>query len=153
MTYVKAEGETVLQFPFTIGQLKFENANTSFPRKLSAEVLEQFNVFSVTTEPAPNIDDRTQKRGYADAPTQSADGAWVLGWVITDKSPDEIASYDDAKRQGVRSQRDTLLSQTDWMALSDVTMTPEWAAYRQALRDITGQAGFPYSVIWPTKPE
>jgi hypothetical protein len=51
-----------------------------------------------------------------------------------------------------RSKRDRLLSDTDWMALSDNTMTPEWASYRQALRDITDQTGFPYSVIWPTKP-
>lgn len=55
--------------------------------------------------------------------------------------------------QDVRNQRDRLLSATDWMALSDNTMTPAWAAYRQALRDITEQEGFPYSVIWPTKPE
>ena len=52
----------------------------------------------------------------------------------------------------IRNQRNRLLSDTDWMALSDNTMTPEWASYRQALRDITGQAGFPYSVIWPVKP-
>jgi len=51
-----------------------------------------------------------------------------------------------------RSKRNRLLSDTDWMALSDNTMTPEWASYRQALRDITEQEGFPYSVTWPTKP-
>ena len=153
MTYVKAEGETVLQFPFTIGQLKSENANTSFPRKLSVEVLAQFNVFSVTTEPAPDLDERTQKRGYADAPTRLADGAWVLGWIVTYKSPEEIETYDGAKRQSVRSQRDNLLSQTDWMALSDVTIEPYWREYRQQLRNLTTQEGFPYEVIWPTKPE
>ena len=53
----------------------------------------------------------------------------------------------------IRDQRERLLSDTDWMALSDNTMTPEWASYRQALRDITAQEGYPYSVIWPTKPE
>jgi hypothetical protein len=37
-------------------------------------------------------------------------------------------------------------------ALSDNTMSTEMAAYRQALRDITAQGGFPYSVTWPTKP-
>ena len=51
-----------------------------------------------------------------------------------------------------RSKRNRLLSDTDWMALSDNTMTPEWVSYRQALRDITAQEGFPYSVIWPTRP-
>ena len=52
----------------------------------------------------------------------------------------------------IRDQRDRLLSDTDWMALSDVTMSTEMVAYRQALRDVTGQAGFPYSITWPTKP-
>jgi len=53
----------------------------------------------------------------------------------------------------VRNQRDRLLTDTDWMALSDNTMSPEWASYRQGLRDITDQAGFPSSVTWPTEPE
>lgn len=52
----------------------------------------------------------------------------------------------------VRNQRNSLLADTDWMALSDNTMTPEWASYRQGLRDITAQEGFPFSVVWPTKP-
>lgn len=52
----------------------------------------------------------------------------------------------------LRTQREKLLKETDWMALSDNTITPEWATYRQALRDITGQTGFPYDVVWPTKP-
>jgi|OM-RGC.v1.028442161 hypothetical protein len=55
--------------------------------------------------------------------------------------------------ESVRSQRNTLLAETDWMALSDNTLTPEWAAYRQALRDITEQAGFPENVTWPTPPQ
>ena len=52
----------------------------------------------------------------------------------------------------VRSDRDRLLSETDWMALKDVTMSTEMSTYRQALRDVTVQAGFPYSITWPTKP-
>ena len=52
-----------------------------------------------------------------------------------------------------RSLRDIRLAETDVWALSDRTMTAEQAAYRQALRDITGQAGFPADITWPTKPE
>lgn len=55
--------------------------------------------------------------------------------------------------EDIRSQRNTLLAETDWMALSDNTLTPEWATYRQALRDITEQAGFPENVTWPTQPQ
>ena len=53
-----------------------------------------------------------------------------------------------------RLERNRLLQQTDWMMFSD-TATPSqaWVDYRQALRDVTSQAGFPDSVTWPTKPE
>ena len=51
-----------------------------------------------------------------------------------------------------RQERDKRIAETDWWALSDRTMTSEQAAYRQALRDITGQSGFPTNNTWPTKP-
>jgi hypothetical protein len=51
-----------------------------------------------------------------------------------------------------RSLRDIRLAETDVWALSDRTMTAEQTAYRQALRDITDQAGFPHDITWPTKP-
>lgn len=53
----------------------------------------------------------------------------------------------------VRTKRDFLLRDTDWWAVADRTMTPEQIAYRQALRDVTSQEGFPTAVVWPTKPE
>ena len=53
----------------------------------------------------------------------------------------------------VRTERDILLKETDVWALSDRTMTAEQTAYRQALRDITDQVGFPTDITWPTKPE
>ena len=52
-----------------------------------------------------------------------------------------------------RSNRNVLLAETDVWALSDRTMTDAQTAYRQALRDVTGQAGFPADITWPTKPE
>jgi hypothetical protein len=55
--------------------------------------------------------------------------------------------------QDPRLARDALLAATDVWALSDRTMSAEQTAYRQALRDITAQAGFPTDITWPTKPE
>ena len=52
----------------------------------------------------------------------------------------------------VRSERDSLLAATDWTANSDVTMSDEMRTYRQALRDVPSQAGFPDDVTWPVKP-
>ena len=62
------------------------------------------------------------------------------------------AGADTRKAEEVRQERDQLLQQTDWMANSDVTMSDDWRTYRQALRDIPSQEGFPNTVTWPTKP-
>lgn len=55
-----------------------------------------------------------------------------------------------------RAMRDTRISASDWVMLPDVVMSEEkrllWVEYRQALRDITNQPGFPRNIVWPTKP-
>lgn len=58
---------------------------------------------------------------------------------------------DDMKKQMKRLERNSLLEATDWMANSDVTMTDAWKIYRQLLRDLPAQSGFP-DVDFPTKP-
>ncbi len=52
----------------------------------------------------------------------------------------------------IRNRRDNLLTETDWMANSDVTMSDEWKTYRQALRDIPASNTIYEDVTWPTKP-
>jgi len=79
----------------------------------------------------------------------------IVNGVEIALSEDEIAAV-NAENEAqqdylVRSQRDSLLQQSDVYALADC-ITDEWTAYRQALRDIPAQAGFPASVTWPTKP-
>jgi hypothetical protein len=69
---------------------------------------------------------------------------------------DYIAEYAamrlDALADDIRSTRNALLNETDWMALIDTGLPDDWRSYRQALRDVTEQAGFPEAVIWPSKP-
>ena len=62
------------------------------------------------------------------------------------------AGADDRKGEDVRQERNQLLLDCDWVAGSDVTMSTAWRTYRQALRDIPSQEGFPNTVTWPTKP-
>ena len=62
------------------------------------------------------------------------------------------AETDAEAAERARGRRDGLIASTDTWALSDRTMTAEQTAYRQALRDITSQAGFPENITWPTKP-
>jgi hypothetical protein len=127
---------------YTIGRLRRDNPTDSFPRVISAETLARYNVYPVTPTPAPLIDSKTQRHVQE---AQLVDDAWVQVWTV-EPLPEQQAGAN------VRGHRNRLLSQTDWMALSDNTMTTEWASYRQALRDITSQGGFPYTIEWPTKP-
>jgi len=80
----------------------------------------------------------------------------VVNGVEIALTEDEIAAVnaENASQQDflIRSQRDSLLQQSDVYALAD-KITDGWTTYRQALRDIPSQAGFPFSVTWPTKPE
>lgn len=80
---------------------------------------------------------------------------------VVDLTLDDVASRTAALEASNRSHRDRLLAETDYMALTDVPMSAEVTAYRQALRDITTHANWPNLVYpdmngvggdWPTKP-
>ena len=129
---------------YSIGQLRRDNPQTSFPKSPSDALLADWGVYPYTVQDQPTVDYMTQT--LTQTALEQVNGAWTQGWEVSNR-PTEDAS------RNIRSHRGNLLQQTDWMALIDNTMTPEWAAYRQALRDITAQEGFPFSVIWPTKPE
>ena len=129
---------------YSIGQLRRDNPNTSFPKSPNDALLADWDVYPYTVQDQPTVDYMTQT--LTPAALAQVSGAWTQGWEVSN------LPTEDAGRN-IRRQRDNLLSKTDWMALSDNTMTPEWSSYRQALRDITAQEGFPFSVDWPTKPE
>ena len=65
--------------------------------------------------------------------------------------PDFQSDAVAASATQVRAQRDELLAASDSMALAD-RITADWTTYRQALRDVPTQSGFPTSVTWPVEP-
>jgi hypothetical protein len=77
-----------------------------------------------------------------------------IGWSYADgifAAPADTRTDEEIAAE-IRTERNQKLAETDWTALSDVTISNEMIAYRQALRDITTQDGFPNEVTWPTKP-
>lgn len=71
---------------------------------------------------------------------------------ITQEQLDEMTAIPPMSSHVARQQRNELLAETDWWAVADRTMTQAEIDYRQALRDLPQQAGFPENVTWPTKP-
>jgi hypothetical protein len=59
----------------------------------------------------------------------------------------------DKNKSLARTDRNKRLTETDWWGASDLIMTDAQTAYRQALRDVPSQEGFPDNISWPTKPE
>ena len=100
---------------------------------------------------------------------EQIDGKWytkyILGPIFTDTTQDGVtttaaeaeAAYkamkDAEQAANVRTSRNDLLAKCDWTQIADSTVNkPVWATYRQALRDVTAQDGFPWSVTWPEQP-
>ena len=149
MLLVKATNDTVQQYPYSIGLLRKENPNTSFPKQVSAADMASFNVYPVT-ETFPTVSD-TQKLVKVWTPTL-VDGAWVLAHEAVDLTSDDIAEATAVLAANAREQRDALLAATDFYALSDVVMTSEMTTYRSDLRAVPAQSEFPTTINWPTAP-
>lgn len=87
-------------------------------------------------------------------------GRAVYAQLVNEHTAD-IAALDTERvaaeeRMIIRAKRYVLLSESDWTVMPDSPLTTdkkaEWATYRQALRDIPAQSGFPNDITWPTAP-
>ena len=138
---------------YTIGQLRKDNPNTSFPRIITEELLAEYGVYPAVHGAMPSYNETTQKVTQNAAATE-VDGVWTYGYTVEALTDEEVTAVLAQKASGVRAVRDAKLAETDWHALSDVTMSAEMAAYRQALRDITSHANFPnlQDADWPVAP-
>ena len=149
MLLVKATNNTVQQYPYSIGLLRKENPNTSFPKQVSAEDMASFNVYPVT-EVTPTVSD-TQKLVKVWTPTLVG-GDWVLAHEAVDLTSEDIAEATAVLAANARVTRDGLLAATDFYALSDVVMSEAMTTYRSDLRAVPTLTGFPSDFTWPTAP-
>jgi hypothetical protein len=152
--YVKITNDSVDTYPYSVGQLRRDNPNTSFPKQIPSDMLESYGIYTVVYTDMPSIDDRTQKTEQEATPTL-IDGSWTVGWTTTDKTAEETQQWDDNIAAGNRSKRNALLTESDWTQVADAPVdATAWATYRQALRDITTHANWPnlFEADWPVKP-
>lgn len=151
--------------------------NTSLPRPLTEAVINALDADVVFEGPQATGGTRyqySQRQGV-----EQVNGKWytryVLGPVFTDYTDSEgvlhtaaeqeaayTAQKDEEQAKAVRAERGRKLAECDWVTLKAVDASNDglglqlpqvWVVYRQALRDITSQAGFPWEVQWPAQPE
>lgn len=142
--------------------------NTSMPRPLTEAIINDFGG-DVVFE-GPQATGGTVYQYSQGAGVEQVDGKWytkyVLGPIFTDTTAEDgtvttaaenEAAYkamkDAEQAKSVRTTRGEKLKDTDWTQVADAPVDKAaWAAYRQALRDISGQAGFPWTIDWPEQP-
>jgi hypothetical protein len=109
-----------------------------------------YDEIASTPPPAPS---GTYKTVYRDGETQDANGYWAEAWAERDMTAEEVQQRDDNKAEQVRAERNEKLANSDWTQLADSPADKAaWATYRQALRDMTDQAGFPNKIDRPAEP-
>ena len=146
MYRIRATGQIVTQ-----GEVRGLYPNTSFPKTWSPELVEELGLDVVFESPAPAT--TVYQTAFKDGVEQDAQGRWVWKWSISEMDDDAKAAKDAEAAKGVRATRDAKLAETDWTQVADAPVDQTaWATYRQALRALPEQAGFPHNVTWPTKP-
>lgn len=157
----------------TNGQVMYESEfralhpNTSMPQQLSEELLNAFGadvVFEGAQASGGTVYQYSQAQGV-----EQINGKWytkyVLGPTFIDTVEDGVtttalqhetaykAQKDAEQAKSVRATRDAKLSECDWTQVADAPVDKAvWVTYRQALRDVTAQTGFPWTVEWPVAP-
>jgi hypothetical protein len=161
---IKSTGEIKTQ-----GEIRKMHSNLSLPKVWGANVHKSLGIDPVTPteQPDPSGDYKVVVRNGVE---QDANGNWVWAWTeqdmfqeytdddnnvvtVQDQIDAKVAADNAALEATERATRDDLLKATDHYGLSDVTMSEAMTTYRQALRDVPQQEGFPQTITWPTKPE
>lgn len=150
MTYVLTDGNgAALKYPYGLEELRRDNPNTSFPSEMGDDALASWNVFPCAEQVEPAVSDRE----YAERETPAlVKGVWTVSWSVKQISDDDWALKAEYQWSDIRAERNAKLAASDWTQLSDAPVDKSaWAAYRQALRDITQQDN-PFTITWPVEP-
>lgn len=157
---LRATGEVISETEFYI-------RNPKAPRPATQAWLDTFGADPVFEGPQAvptTVYEFSYRKG-----TELIDGKWfsvyALGPIFTDYTKEDgtvvtaeqqeleyKSRKDDEQAKNIRSQRNRLIAESDWTQARDVVLPndAEYLAYRQALRDVPAQEGFPWNVVWPT---
>lgn len=141
-------------------QFRADNANTSFPKQITADILDGFGYDPVLNGAAATVSG-PYERSVRDG-VEEIDGQWFTKFIVgpvfanSDEETAYRTSIDNQAAASVRAERNRKLAACDWTVLTDSPLTTaqktEWQTYRTALRDISAAEGFPHTMEWPTEP-
>lgn len=153
-------------------QFRAENRNTSFPRVLTPENINSFGYDPVLEGPQSTTIppyQYSQRDGVVEINDQWFTH-YIAGPIFTDYTDDkgvvhtaseQYEAYcftkDTEQGKAIRTDRNKRLADCDWTQLPDAPLNQEqklaWVNYREELRNVPQQEGFPWTVIWPEQPD
>lgn len=135
----------------TEDEFRRSHPQTSFPPQITAEIIDDFGYDPVLEGPQPSLIppyQYAQRDGVVEVNRQ-----WFTHYIAAEPDDEGKAAMDTAQAKVVRDDRNRRLADCDWTQLPDAPVdSTAWAAYRQELRDISAQAGFPWDIQWPEQP-
>jgi hypothetical protein len=132
------------------GEFRALHPNTSMPQQLSEELLNEFGA-DVVLE-GPQAQPTRYQTAFANG-VEQLDGKWYTKYSVAEMDAEAIAAKDTEQAKAMREQRGEKLKDSDWTQVADAPVDKAvWATYRQALRDVTAQSGFPWTITWPDAP-
>lgn len=156
--YAEVKDGSLVTFPYTYDTLVLKNPNTRFSQdhlldmyRDTEDNLAGNELVFVVQEDQPAYDRKTQVVELNSQPTQ-INGVWTLSWSVIALTAEQQSQVTSDEATSIRNKRNELLSNSDWTQGKDIpeNISSAWAVYRQALRDIPEQQGFPWNVQWPT---
>ena len=165
MEFVKINEEgNPESWPVFFSDIKAENPSVSFPTDPEQFDFTEYGYQPFVASDKPEFNSDLQQAEEID-PIFS-DGVWTQSWSVTEKytgaeltakTQEVEVARNIALAEEQRRIRDRLLLTTDWVVIKATetgqAVDLDMLTYRQALRDIPAQAGFPNSINWPTEPE
>ena len=165
---IRDSGRVMFEDDFRQTQMGWTNRATPKPA-LSIEILDRLGADVVLEGPQAS-GGTVYQYSQRDGVFQDESGRWftkyILGPIFTDTIVEGVAvtalqqeneykaRIDSERATVIRNDRSKLLTECDWTQIEDSKVDKAaWATYRQALRDVPSQSGFPWNIVWPIQPE
>jgi len=145
---IRATGQVLLQHEWE------KWVAQTYAKSLSGITEEAVNRFeSDIVFEGPQAQPTRYQFAFRDGVTQDEQGRWFTKYSVSDMNQEAKDALDTTQAEAMRKQRNDKLKDSDWTQVADAPVDKAvWATYRQALRDITAQSGFPWDITWPDAP-
>ena len=149
--FIQLQDGQPVGYPIEEGNFRQLFPNTSFPTYFTANAVEPlgYGIYDFANAPETG----RYEKAVEVAPVRNEYGIWRQTYAVVPMDDAEKQDVDTQKAEAVRADRTARLAACDWTQVLDAPVdTAAWAAYRQDLRDVPSQAGFPWEINWPAQP-